>query len=146
MKSKTANPLPCAELWIAGPMTGALTLVRTLSAGAAPLRAPHHTCSRCAIVDEWIRAVGGILYFDEAAEVPRSIIYEVTRLATVATVRPRIILRVMPCPCGEKLRKDYHNRCRCTGGAMRGYWNRVALWRPLIASSRVLAEVPRVEA
>ena len=143
MKSKTSSSLACAELWVAGAMTAPVALVRATRVGGAPLRAPHHTCSRFAIVDEWVQAVGGILYFDEAAEVPRVNIEEVLRLASVATVRPRIILRVMPCPCGTKLLEDYHNRCRynrcsCPARAMRAYWRRVALWRPLIVSSRVL--------
>ena len=53
---------------------GKIRLVRSLLvrlAPQAPFRAPHHTCSHIALLDELCLAAGGILYLDECLEFSR---------------------------------------------------------------------------
>lgn len=81
----------------AEPGDGATLIVRRLAMVRAPLRAPHHTASRRALLGELALAAGGILYLDEADKHRRgdlvALIHHWNQMA-MNPARPILVLRV----------------------------------------------------
>lgn len=97
-----------------------------------PFRAPHHTSSPASIIGggsgrvkpgEASLAHGGVLFLDEMAEFPRSVldtlrqpleegVLRLGRAGLTLTFPTRFLLvgSTNPCPCGEAME---HSRCRC---------------------------------
>jgi magnesium chelatase family protein len=110
-----------------------------------PFRAPHHTCSRIALVGggtiprpgEVTLASRGVLYLDEIAEFPRSTL-EVLRQpledGTVTIARAAgsctfpaqfsLVASMNPCPCGQ--RGERNADCRCDDVAVARYRGRIS--------------------
>lgn len=110
-----------------------------------PYRAPHHTASAVALVGggsepmpgEISRAHNGVLFLDELAEFPRSVLdvlrepletgrITIVRAAGQATYpgRFQLIAAMNPCPCGYL--GDAQGDCHCTADAVRAYRGRVS--------------------
>ncbi len=112
---------------VAGLLTEQSPLVLT-----RPFRSPHHSASLAAIVGggnppgpgEITLAHNGVLFLDELAEFPRSVIESLRqpledRVITVARsgytahfpAHCLLVAAINPCPCGYK--DDPHHECRC---------------------------------
>jgi magnesium chelatase family protein len=110
-----------------------------------PFRAPHHTCSRIALVGggtiprpgEVTLASRGVLYLDEIAEFPRSTLevlrqpledgtVTIARAAGSCTFPARfsLVASMNPCPCGN--RGERNADCRCDDVAVDRYRGRVS--------------------
>lgn len=106
-----------------------------------PFEAPHHTASAAALVGGGsgritpgaiVRATNGVLFLDEAAEFPASVLdalrqpleqgtISIHRAAGAATfpARFQLVLAANPCPCGRYGSTD--EECTCTPMARRRY-------------------------
>lgn len=125
---------------IAGVLPSSSGLVRR-----PPFRAPHHRSSATALLGGGIRpgpgeislAHGGVLFLDELAEFPRSVLDQlrqpleegVVRLsrAQLKTEFPSAITLIAatnPCPCGWH--GDQVHGCRCSISQRRRYWQRLS--------------------
>ncbi len=110
-----------------------------------PYRAPHHTASAVALVGggsaprpgEISLAHHGVLFLDEIAEYPRSVLdvlrqpmesghIVISRAARQARfpARFQLIAAMNPCPCG--LHGDPQGRCRCTPEVVKRYQARLS--------------------
>ena len=110
-----------------------------------PFRSPHHTASAVALVGggseplpgEISRAHNGVLFLDELAEFPRSVLdvlrepletgrITIARAAGQATYpgRFQLVAAMNPCPCGYL--GDPQGDCHCTADAVRSYRGRVS--------------------
>lgn len=127
-----------------------------------PLRAPHHTASAVSMIGggtatmrpgEVGLADHGVLFLDELAEFPRSVLDAlrqpleegsvcVTRARAAVRYPARFLLvgAMNPCPCGEGGRPG---ACRCGEGSRSRYGRRVS--GPLLDRFDVRVEVPRPE-
>ncbi len=130
--------------------------------GARPLRAPHHTASRVALVGggnpprpgEISLAHHGVLFLDELPEFAREALealrepLETGWIALARGVRParfparfQLVAAMNPCPCGYLGHAS--GRCRCTPDAIARYRTRIS--GPLAdrIDLKVEAPVPR---
>jgi magnesium chelatase family protein len=110
-----------------------------------PFRAPHHTCSRIALVGggtnprpgEVTLASRGVLYLDEIAEFPRSTLevlrqpledgtVTIARAAGSCTFPARfsLVASMNPCPCGQ--RGERNADCRCDDVTVARYRGRIS--------------------
>ena len=125
-----------------------------------PYRAPHHTASAVALVGggseplpgEISRAHNGVLFLDELAEFPRSVLdvmrepletgqITISRAAGQATYpgRFQLIAAMNPCPCGYL--GDRQGDCHCSADAVRAYRGRVS--GPLLDRIDIKVDVAR---
>jgi magnesium chelatase family protein len=110
-----------------------------------PLRAPHHTATMVSLIGggtdamrpgEVSMAHGGVLFLDELAEFPPSVldalrqpleegVIRVNRARFSATIPARFLLvaAMNPCPCGEAGRPG---ACRCPDGVLARYHRRLS--------------------
>ena len=110
-----------------------------------PFRSPHHSCSAAALLGggrsprpgEVSLAHGGVLFLDELAEFPRTVLdllrqpleegaVQISR-AQQSTVFPALITLVAatnPCPCGWHGDRDHP--CRCSISQRQRYWQRLS--------------------
>ena len=110
-----------------------------------PFRSPHHSCSAAALLGggrsprpgELSLAHGGVLFLDELAEFPRTVldqlrqpleqgVVQISR-AQQTTVFPALITLVAatnPCPCGWHGDRDHG--CRCSISQRQRYWQRLS--------------------
>ena len=129
----------CIRSLVGAPIGGAL--VRR-----PPFEAPHHTTSPAALVGGGsgrivpgaiVRATHGVLFLDEAAEFPPSVLdalrqplesgtITIHRASGVATFPSRfqLVLASNPCPCGRYGSQD--DECTCTPIARRRYLARMS--------------------
>lgn len=129
-------------------------------AGVRPFRAPHHTASRAALVGggasllrigEVTLAHRGVLFLDEAPELPRSTLdalrqplesgeMQVLRSGyqVVLPCRFQLVLAMNPCPCGHDWEQS-PRECRCPPGAAERYRSRIS--GPLLDRIDLLADV-----
>ena len=110
-----------------------------------PFRSPHHSCSAAALLGggrsprpgELSLAHGGVLFLDELAEFPRTVLDQLRQpledgavqisRAQQSTVFPALITLVAatnPCPCGWHGDRDH--RCRCSISQRQRYWQRLS--------------------
>ena len=110
-----------------------------------PFRAPHHSCSAVALLGggrsprpgEVSLAHGGVLFLDELAEFPRTVLDQLRQpledgavqisRAQHSTVFPALITLVAatnPCPCGWHGDRDHG--CRCSISQRQRYWQRLS--------------------
>ncbi|AII48466.1 hypothetical protein KR52_04800 [Synechococcus sp. KORDI-52] len=110
-----------------------------------PFRSPHHSCSAVALLGggrsprpgEVSLAHGGVLFLDELAEFPRTVLDQLRQpledgavrisRAQQSTVFPALITLVAatnPCPCGWHGDRDHG--CRCSINQRRRYWQRLS--------------------
>ena len=110
-----------------------------------PFRSPHHSCSAAALLGggrsprpgELSLAHGGVLFLDELAEFPRTVLDQLRQpledgavqisRAQQSTVFPALITLVAatnPCPCGWHGDRDHH--CRCSISQRQRYWQRLS--------------------
>jgi magnesium chelatase family protein len=125
-----------------------------------PYRAPHHTASAVALVGggseplpgEISRAHNGVLFLDELAEFPRSVLdvmrepleagrITISRASGQATYpgRFQLVAAMNPCPCGYL--GDTQGDCHCSEDAVRSYRGRVS--GPLLDRIDIKVEVGR---
>ena len=127
-----------------------------------PFRAPHHTTSSIGLIGggtnpkpgEVSLAHHGVLFLDEFAEFPRSVL-EVLRqpledgVVTVSRAKAsytfpasfQLLAAQNPCPCGHF--NDPHKSCICTPHQVTTYKKRVS--GPLLDRIDIFVDVPRVE-
>ena len=110
-----------------------------------PFRSPHHSCSAAALLGggrsprpgEVSLAHGGVLFLDELAEFPRTVLDQLRQpledgavqisRAQQSTVFPALITLVAatnPCPCGWHGDRDHG--CRCSISQRQRYWQRLS--------------------
>ena len=110
-----------------------------------PFRAPHHRCTAAALLGgglhpspgELSLAHAGVLFLDEMAEFPRSVLDQLRQpleegQVRLSTTRRRasfpcsitLVAATNPCPCGWH--GDSHHDCRCTESQRRRYWQRLS--------------------
>jgi magnesium chelatase family protein len=110
-----------------------------------PFRSPHHSCSAAALLGggrsprpgELSLAHGGVLFLDELAEFPRTILDQLRQPLEEGavqisrsqhnTVFPALITLVAatnPCPCGWHGDRDHG--CRCSVSQRQRYWQRLS--------------------
>ena len=99
-----------------GPSASPRVLIARRIAAGKPFRAPHHTCSQKALVEESSLARGGTLLLDH---VPEFRWHALSALAGTLDDVPMFIATSCLCPCGS-------HDCRCSGNARTNYWRRVA--------------------
>ena len=127
--------------------------------GERPLRAPHHTASRAALVGggsmprpgEISLAHRGVLFLDELPEFPRDALEALRQPLEEGIVhisrrcgswsfpaRCTLVAAMNPCPCGY----SGHPRrtCRCAGGALAHYRARIS--GPLLDRIDLQVDVP----
>ncbi len=142
---------------VAGKLPKEISLITT-----RPFRSPHHTASGVALVGggAWPRpgeislAHRGILFLDEFAEFPRSIleslrqpledgVVHISRAAGNITFPAKFILvaATNPCPCG--FLSDEQKPCTCTSAQIANY--RKKLSGPIIDRIDLHLEVPRIK-
>ena len=127
-----------------------------------PFRSPHHTTSSIGLIGggtnpkpgEVSLAHHGVLFLDEFAEFPRSVL-EVLRqpfedgVVTVSRAKAsytfpanfQLLAAQNPCPCGHL--GDPHKACICTSRQVAAYQKRVS--GPLLDRIDLFVDVPRVE-
>jgi magnesium chelatase family protein len=149
--------LEVTELYsVAGLLSKERPLVRE-----RPFRAPHHTASEVSLVGggssvrpgEISLAHRGVLFLDELAEFPRSVLESlrqpledgtitVSRAAGTITFPARFILvgAMNPCPCG--FAGDPIKPCTCTPGLVYRYQRKLS--GPLLDRFDLHVEVPRL--
>lgn len=110
-----------------------------------PFRAPHHSASVVSLVGggsdamrpgELSLAHGGVLFLDELAEFPPSVLDALrqpledgiirvsrARFATAIPARVLLVAAMNPCPCGEAGRPG---GCRCSDGSLVRYHRRLS--------------------
>jgi magnesium chelatase family protein len=139
---------------IAGKLTESLIMRR-------PVRSPHHTSSRIALIGggamprpgEITLAHRGILFLDECAEFPRSVleslrqpledgIVTISRAKNTLTFPAKFILiaAMNPCPCGYY--GDPEKPCSCRAGQILTYQKKIS--GPLLDRIDLHIEVPRL--
>jgi magnesium chelatase family protein len=127
----------------------------------APFRAPHHSASAVALVGggnpprpgEVSLAHNGVLFLDELAEFPRSVLdalrqpleshrVVISRAGNQAEypARTQLVAAMNPCPCG--MSGDPAAGCVCSGGEIGRYRARVS--GPMLDRFDLLVEVPRL--
>ncbi len=132
----TAEALEVTKIYSVAGMLGP----RPRVVATRPFRAPHHTASRVSLVGggasprpgEISLAQFGVLYLDELAEFPRSVLevlrqpleegaVTIARAAGTLTFPARftLIASMNPCPCG--FRGDRASDCRCDDAAVQRY-------------------------
>ena len=110
-----------------------------------PFRSPHHSCSAAALLGggrsprpgELSLAHGGVLFLDELAEFPRTVLDQLRQpledgavqisRAQQSTIFPALITLVAatnPCPCGWHGDRDHG--CRCSISQRQRYWQRLS--------------------
>mgnify|MGYP003302656042 FL=1 len=110
-----------------------------------PFRSPHHSCSAAALLGggrsprpgELSLAHGGVLFLDELAEFPRTVLDQLRQpleegavqisRSQHSTVFPALISLVAatnPCPCGWHGDRDHG--CRCSISQRQRYWQRLS--------------------
>ena len=110
-----------------------------------PFRAPHHRCTAAALLGgglhpspgELSLAHAGVLFLDEMAEFPRSVLDQLRQpleegQIRLSTTRRRasfpcsitLVGATNPCPCGWH--GDSRHGCRCTESQRRRYWQRLS--------------------
>lgn len=110
-----------------------------------PFRAPHHRCTAAALLGgglhpmpgELSLAHAGVLFLDEMAEFPRSVLDQLRQpleegQIRLSTARRRatfpcsitLVAATNPCPCGWH--GDSRHACRCTESQRRRYWQRLS--------------------
>ena len=110
-----------------------------------PFRAPHHRCTAAALLGgglhpspgELSLAHAGVLFLDEMAEFPRSVLDQLRQpleegQIRLSTTRRRasfpcsitLVAATNPCPCGWH--GDRGHDCRCTESQRRRYWQRLS--------------------
>ncbi|QNJ04315.1 YifB family Mg chelatase-like AAA ATPase [Synechococcus sp. PROS-U-1] len=110
-----------------------------------PFRSPHHSCSAAALLGggrsprpgELSLAHGGVLFLDELAEFPRTVLDQLRQpleegavqisRSQHSTVFPALITLVgatNPCPCGWHGDRDHG--CRCSISQRQRYWQRLS--------------------
>ncbi|MGB1621441.1 MAG: YifB family Mg chelatase-like AAA ATPase [Synechococcus sp.] len=122
---------------VAGLMDGPMALQRQ-----RPFRAPHHSCSRAALLGgmrpgEVTLAHNGVLFLDELAEFPRPLLDLLRQPLEDGVVRLRrcrvnsdypcsitLVGATNPCPCGWLGDPEHH--CRCSTSQRRRYWQRLS--------------------
>ncbi|MEM1263076.1 MAG: YifB family Mg chelatase-like AAA ATPase [Pseudomonadota bacterium] len=138
------------------------SLVGAAASSAVPFRAPHHTASAAALVGggrdprpgEITRAHRGVLFLDEVAEFPRSVLdalrepLELGRIVisraqrqTEFPARFQFVAAMNPCPCGYCGDPDV--ACRCTPDQTSRYQQRLS--GPLLDRIDVRLTVPRLD-
>lgn len=149
--------LEVTELYsVAGLLTAQHPLVRQ-----RPFRSPHHTASEVSVVGggssprpgEISLAHRGVLFLDELAEFPRSVLESlrqpledgtitVSRAAGTISFPARFILvaAMNPCPCG--FAGDPVKPCTCTPGQVYRYQRKLS--GPLLDRFDLHVEVPRL--
>ncbi len=149
--------LEVTELYsVAGVLTPAQPLVRL-----RPFRAPHHTASEVSLVGGGTRvrpgeislAHRGVLFLDELAEFPRSVLESlrqpledgtitVSRASGTTVFPARFILvgAMNPCPCG--FAGDPVKPCTCTPGLIYKYQRKLS--GPLLDRFDLHVTVPRL--
>ncbi len=126
-----------------------------------PVRSPHHTSSRIALIGggalprpgEITLAHRGILFLDECAEFPQSVLESlrqpledgkvtVSRAAGSLTFPAKFILiaALNPCPCG--FYGDPEKKCTCAPGQIFRYSKKIS--GPLLDRIDLHVEVPRI--
>ncbi len=126
-----------------------------------PVRMPHHSASGPALVGggtnprpgELSLAHFGILFLDEFAEFPRSVLEMIRQPledGTITISRAKgtirfpaqfmLVAAMNPCPCGMKYKND--RRCRCTPNQVERYMSRIS--GPLIDRIDIHIDVPAV--
>lgn len=127
-----------------------------------PFRSPHHTTSSIGLIGggtnpkpgEVSLAHHGVLFLDEFAEFPRSVL-EVLRqpledgIVTVSRAKAsytfparfQLLAAQNPCPCGHL--NDPHKSCICTPRQIAAYQKRVS--GPLLDRIDLFVDVPRVD-
>ncbi len=139
---------------IAGKLAGSLVTSR-------PVRSPHHTASKMALIGggavprpgEITLSHRGILFLDECAEFPRSVlealrqpmedgVVTVSRAKDSLTFPAKFILvaALNPCPCGYY--RDPEKRCTCTMGQVMAYQKKFS--GPLLDRIDLHVDVPRI--
>jgi predicted ATPase with chaperone activity len=125
-----------------------------------PFRSPHHTASSVALIGggskprpgEVSLSHGGILFLDEMAEFPRSVLevlrqpleeghITIARAAGVVTYPASFMLvgTSNPCPCGY-----FGGRlCKCRPGSVMAYRNKIS--GPLLDRIDILVDVPSLD-
>ena len=110
-----------------------------------PFRAPHHSASLVSLIGggpqagpgEVSLAHNGVLYLDEMAQFPRSLLDALRQpmedgRVTISRARYKVdypadfmlIASMNPCPCGYF--GDEAGRCTCSRGAVEGYLSRIS--------------------
>ncbi len=110
-----------------------------------PFRAPHHSCSGCAITGGGVSATpgeislahNGVLYLDELPEFPSRLLELLRqpleeRVITISRLKHRytypcdfmLIASMNPCPCGFYGQPG--DRCTCTPYAVKRYLSRIS--------------------
>lgn len=138
------------------------SLVGAPAGPAVPFRAPHHTASAAALVGggrdprpgEITRAHNGVLFLDEVAEFPRTVLdalrepLELGRVVisraqrqTEYPARFQFVAAMNPCPCGYHGDPDV--ACRCTPDQTTRYQQRLS--GPLLDRIDVRLTVPRLD-
>ena len=110
-----------------------------------PFRAPHHSCTAAALLGgghsprpgEISLAHGGVLFLDELAEFPRTVLDQLrqpleegvyrlsrARLKTSFPAGITLVAATNPCPCGWHGDRDHG--CRCSRSQRQRYWQRLS--------------------
>jgi len=126
-----------------------------------PFRAPHHSCSRAALIGDSSGLPGeislahtGVLYLDELPEFRRDLLEALrqpleNRTITVARAKQRVsfpanfmlIATMNPCPCGYY--GDNRHECKCTPVQRANYLRRLS--GPLLDRIDMTIRMPRVD-
>ncbi|MDN4596460.1 YifB family Mg chelatase-like AAA ATPase [Leifsonia virtsii] len=153
-KTMLARRLPTILPDLAGPEAVEATCIRSLTGAGVgkdlvrrpPFEAPHHTASAAALVGGGtgriapgaiVRATHGVLFLDEAAEFPPSVLdalrqplengsITIHRASGAASfpARFQLVLASNPCPCGHYGSAD--EECTCSPMSRRRYFARMS--------------------
>ncbi|NUU06741.1 YifB family Mg chelatase-like AAA ATPase [Leifsonia sp. C5G2] len=153
-KTMLARRLPTILPDLGGPEAVEATCIRSLTGAGVgkhlvrrpPFEAPHHTASAAALVGGGtgriapgaiVRATHGVLFLDEAAEFPPSVLdalrqplengsITIHRASGAASfpARFQLVLASNPCPCGHYGSAD--EECTCSPMARRRYFARMS--------------------
>lgn len=125
---------------IAGELSEGRPIINT-----PPFRAPHHTSTPVAIIGggkkvvpgEVSLASGGVLFLDELAEFPRSVLESLRQpledgVVSISRAQYRVEFKTdfifigasNPCPCGFLL--DDNGRCNCTSTEINKYMKKIS--------------------